>query len=279
MVAAPISSAPDQAAVSTAPLLDVAGLTVRFPVRSGLLQRTTSHTTAVDRVSFSLARSETLGIVGESGSGKTTIGRAVLRLIPAASGGVRFDGEDVLAARPHRLRALRRSMQIIFQDPGSSLNPRMRVGDALTEPLLVHRVCADAPSARARAAELLDRCGMQASTMSRYPHEFSGGQKQRIGIARALALSPRFILCDEPTSALDVSVQAQVLNLLRDLQRDLGLSYLFISHDMGVVQHMCERIAVMQRGKIVEIGPRAQVLGSPAHEYTRRLLAAVPRAG
>lgn len=259
------------------PLLSVEHLTVTFPVRSGLLQRTTGHTAAVDDVSFTLARGETLGLVGESGCGKTTVGRSILRLIPATAGTVTFEGEDVLKAAPSRLRTLRRHMQIIFQDPGSSLNPRMTIEASLTEPLLVHRVATTIADARARAATLLDRCGMPASALSRYPHEFSGGQKQRIAIARALSLSPRFIVCDEPTSALDVSIQAQVLNLLADLQRDLGLSYLFISHDMGVIQHLCSRIAVMQAGKIVETGPRDEVLSTPNHPYTQRLLAAVPR--
>ncbi|HEX2836760.1 MAG TPA: ATP-binding cassette domain-containing protein, partial [Phycisphaerales bacterium] len=234
------------------------------------------HTAAVDGVSFTLARGETLGLVGESGCGKTTVGRSILRLIPATSGKVTFEGEDVLGATPSRLRTLRRHMQIIFQDPGSSLNPRMTIEASLTEPLLVHRVSTTAADARAHAAQLLDRCGMPASALSRYPHEFSGGQKQRIAIARSLSLSPRFIVCDEPTSALDVSIQAQVLNLLADLQRDLGLSYLFISHDMGVIQHLCSRIAVMQAGKIVETGPRDEVLSNPRHPYTQRLLAAVP---
>ncbi len=263
---------------ATPTLLRVEGLTVRFPVRGGLLQRTVSYTTAVDGVSFDVGRGETLGLVGESGCGKTTVGRAVLRLIDADAGSVKFEGEDVLAADGSRMRALRQRMQIVFQDPGSSLNPRMRVGEAIAEPLLVHGVCKSTREAHGRAADLLDRCGMNASAMGRYPHEFSGGQKQRIAIARALALSPRFIVCDEPTSALDVSVQAQVLNLLMDLQRDLGLSYLFVSHDMGVIHHVCGRIAVMQAGRIVEVGGREQVLRNPAHEYTRRLLAAVPRA-
>lgn len=258
-------------------LLRVKDLRVRFPVRGGLLRRTVAYNTAVDGVSFEIARGETLGLVGESGCGKTTVGRAVLRLIHADAGAVEFEGEDVLTLPPARLRSLRKRMQIVFQDPGSSLNPRMRVGGAITEPLLVHKVCSTEREAVARAEKLLDHCGMPASAMGKYPHEFSGGQKQRIAIARALALSPKFIVCDEPTSALDVSVQAQVLNLLKDLQQDLGLSYLFISHDIGVVQHMCGRIAVMQAGRIVEIGTRDQVLHNPTHEYTRRLLAAVPR--
>ncbi|MFO0831244.1 MAG: ATP-binding cassette domain-containing protein [Phycisphaerales bacterium] len=262
---------------TNAPLLEVSGLTVRFAARGGLLGRGGGGTTAVDGVSFSLGRGETLGLVGESGCGKTTVGRAVLRLIPAAGGSVRFEGEDVLSAGRERLRRLRRHMQIVFQDPGSSLNPRMRIEHALTEPLLVHGVCGGVGEARSRAGELLGRCGMPASALGRYPHEFSGGQKQRIAIARALALNPRFIVCDEPTSALDVSVQAQVLNLLADLQRDLSLSYLFISHDMGVIQHLCGRIAVMQEGRIVETGARDEVLHRARHPYTQRLLAAVPR--
>jgi oligopeptide transport system ATP-binding protein len=205
------------------------------------------------------------------------VGRAVLRLIAPTSGRIEVDGQDVLAASGSALRALRRQMQIIFQDPAGSLNPRMRIGAIVGEPLVVHGLVRSRVELRARVASLLERCGMPASAAERYPHEFSGGQRQRIGIARALALQPRFIVCDEPTSALDVSIQAQIINLLTDLQAELGLSYLFISHDIAVIQHVCRRIAVMHRGKIVEMGERDQILTAPGHEYTRRLLAAVPR--
>jgi ABC-type glutathione transport system ATPase component len=259
------------------PLLEVRDLRVHFPMRSGLLQRATGLVRAVDGVSFQVPKGSTLGLVGESGSGKSTAGRAVLRLIEPTGGSVRFGGVDVLGASAGTLRGLRRQMQMIFQDPGSSLNPRRTIRDALTEPLLIHAIASSAKDAEQRAAGLLERCGMTAAALSRYPHEFSGGQKQRIAIARALALSPSLIVCDEPTSALDVSIQAQILNLLADLQRDLGLSYLFISHDMGVIQHMCPTIAVMRRGVIVEQGPRERVLATPSEEYTRKLLESVPR--
>ncbi len=262
-----------------APLLEVQDLRVEFPVRSGLLRRVTGVAKAVDGVSFHINRGETLGLVGESGCGKTTVGRAVLRLIQPAGGSVRFDGQDVGALGASSLRALRRRMQIVFQDPAGALNPRMRIGDIVAEPLRVHRLAASRREAHARAAELLTRCGLPDPTgriLARYPHEFSGGQRQRIVIARALATSPELIVCDEPTSALDVSVQAQILNLIRDLQRDLGLSLLFISHDMGVVGHMCDRIAVMRAGQIVETGQAQRVIRNPEQDYTRTLLAAVP---
>jgi ABC-type microcin C transport system duplicated ATPase subunit YejF len=261
-----------------APLLSVRGLQVHFPVRAGVLQRTVSHVRAVDGISFDVPRGKTLGLVGESGCGKTTAGRAVLRLLPATGGRVIFDGVDVLEASAPTLATLRRRMQIIFQDPGGSLNPRMRVEEVVGEPLIVHEPKLKRAEVRVRVCEMLDRCGMPASAMERYPHEFSGGQKQRIAIARALMLHPELIVCDEPTSALDVSVQAQVLNLLADLQRDMGLSYLFVSHDMAVVNQMCDRIAVMSAGKIVEVGEREQIMNAPQHPYTKKLLAAVPEA-
>ncbi len=267
---------PEQHAPQAEPLLRVRDLKTHFPIRSGVLQRVTGHFKAVDGVSFDVGRGETLGLVGESGCGKTTVGRSILRLIPPTAGEVRFDGADVLSAGPQQLRALRRQMQIIFQDPGGSLNPRMRIAAILGEPLRVHGLVADKATLRQRVEELLERCGMPRQAADRYPHEFSGGQRQRIGIARALALNPRFIVCDEPTSALDVSIQAQIINLLTDLQRDLGLSYLFISHDMAVIQHVCRRIAVMYKGKIVEAGDRDQILGNPQHPYTQSLLSAVP---
>lgn len=261
---------------SPTPLLAVQNLCVHFPLRSGLLQRTTSVIKAVDNVSFEIAPGQTLGLVGESGSGKSTVGRAVLRLIEPTSGRVLFGGTDLAAESASHLRTLRRKLQIIFQDPGSSLNPRHTIASTLTEPLLVHEIASTQREALDRAKQLLNRCGMPDSALSRYPHEFSGGQKQRIAIARALSLEPQLIICDEPTSALDVSIQAQILNLLQDLQRDLNLSYLFISHDMGVIQHMCPIVAVMHKGRIVEQGPREQVLHSPTDDYTKRLIASVP---
>ncbi len=262
------------------PLLDVRNLHTHFPVKAGVLQRTVGHVRAVDGVSFSIDRAETLGLVGESGCGKTTVGRTILRLLPATSGEVAFEGENVFKASGPRLKSLRRRMQIIFQDPAGSLNPRMRIASIIGEPLIVHGIVehSDRDKLRHRVEELLVRCGMPRHAADRYPHEFSGGQRQRIGIARALALEPKFIVCDEPTSALDVSIQAQILNLLTDLQRDFGLSYLFISHDMAVIQHVCKRIAVMYKGKIVETGTRDEILNRPQHPYTQSLLSAVPEA-
>lgn len=253
------------------PLLVVRSLRVQFGRGASLVR-------AVDDVSFSLAAGQTMGLVGESGSGKSTVGRAILGLVPAASGSCAFEGKEVLATRASDLpaaarRALRRRMQIIFQDPAGSLNPRMRIGEAIAEPMLAHALCAKA-QAPERARELLERCGLQAASAEKFPHELSGGQKQRAVIARALAVQPTFLVCDEPTSALDVSIQAQILNLLKELQRDLGLSYLFISHDLAVVRHMSSTIAVMQRGQIVEQGEATRVLEAPAHDYTRTLLGA-----
>ncbi|HEX8877943.1 MAG TPA: ATP-binding cassette domain-containing protein [Phycisphaerales bacterium] len=260
----------------TPPILRVRGLEVRFPMRSGLLQRVTSHTRAVDGVDFEINQGETLGLVGESGSGKSTVGRAVLGLVDAAAGTVEFEGRDIRRLGRRELRAARRHMQMIFQDPAGSLNPRLRVGTSVGEPLVVHGVVTDRRELFRRVGALLERCGMPAASADRYPHEFSGGQRQRLAIARALALEPRLLICDEPTSALDVSIQAQILNLLTDLQRELKLSYLFISHDMNVIQHICHRVAVLLKGKIVEIGTRDEVLQTPRHEYTQRLLSAVP---
>ena len=257
-------------------LLEVKGLKTWFPIRRGILQRTVGHVKAVDDVSFFVRRGETLGLVGESGCGKTTVGRTLLRLIPNSGGSVRFDGKDVFGAGAVDMRRLRREMQIIFQDPGGSLNPRMRVGSIIGEPLEVHGLTQSADETRAKVEELLVKCGLWKQAADRYPHEFSGGQRQRIGIARALALEPKLIVCDEPTSALDVSVQSEILNLLADLQDQFGLSYLFISHDMAVIHHICDRIAVMKDGKIVEEGTRDAVIGSPTHAYTKRLLLAVP---
>jgi oligopeptide transport system ATP-binding protein len=261
---------------ATAPLLDVRDLRVWFPQRAGVLQRTTGWNKAVDGVSFQVGRGETLGLVGESGCGKTTVGRAILRLLPKTSGSVTFEGVDVDRAAGPALKVLRRQMQIVFQDPAGSLNPRMRIDMIVGEAMLVHGLVKSRSEMRSRVEELLVTCGLTRDAADRYPHQFSGGQRQRIGIARALALEPRFIVCDEPTSALDVSIQAQILNLMADLRDQFGLSYLFISHDMAVIQHICDRIAVMHRGVIVEEGPRDSVLGSPREAYTRRLLAAVP---
>lgn len=262
---------------ATRPLLEVDNLKTHFPVRRGILQRVVDQVRAVDGVSFKIQPGETLGLVGESGCGKTTVGRTILRLIPATSGSVRYDGEDVFDMNASEMRDIRRKMQIIFQDPAGSLNPRMRVGRIVGEPLEVHGI-ASGDELRERVENLLERCGLWRQAADRYPHEFSGGQRQRIGIARALALEPRLIVCDEPTSALDVSIQSQILNLLADLQDDFGLSYLFISHDMAVIHHVCDRIAVMLDGQIVEEGDRDGIIEAPTHEYTKALLSAVPEA-
>ncbi|MCB9841234.1 MAG: ABC transporter ATP-binding protein [Phycisphaeraceae bacterium] len=257
-------------------LLSVRDLHTHFPIRTGVLQRVTGWVRAVDGVSFDIAQGHTLGLVGESGCGKTTVGRTILKLIPATSGKVVFEGADVLRTSGERLRRLRRDMQIIFQDPAGSLNPRMRIATIVGEPLLVHKLIDSKDQLRHEVENLLERCGMPRTAADRYPHEFSGGQRQRIGIARALALQPKFIVCDEPTSALDVSIQAQIINLLTDLQKEFGLSYLFISHSMAVIQHVCRDIAVMYKGKIVEHGPREQIIENPRHPYTQSLLSAVP---
>jgi ABC-type glutathione transport system ATPase component len=231
---------------------------------------------AVDDVSFDIHAGETLGLVGESGSGKSTLGRLILRLIEPTSGSVRLDGRDLLSAPSAEMRRLRRDLQIIFQDPFASLDPRFRVEDIIAEPLRIHRPAAQNAGLRTRVAELLRAVGLDESALRRYPHEFSGGQRQRIGIARALALRPKFIVCDEPVSALDVSVGAQIVNLLAQLQRDFGLTYLFISHSMPVVRYLSSRIAVMYRGKIVELGETPQIIDRPQHAYTRTLLEATP---
>ena len=267
----------DEATRLAMPLLEVSDLRVHFPGGGGWFGGAAA-VRAVDGVSFQIAPGECVGLVGESGSGKSTVGRAVLRLIEPTAGAVRFAGVDVRAARGQGLRALRRQMQIVFQDPGGSLNPRATVGSAIAEPLLVHRLVRGQRERAAAVAEMLERCGMPAAAAGRYPHEFSGGQRQRIAVARALVLRPRLVVCDEPTSALDVSVQAQILNLLKDLQRDLGLAYLFISHDLAVVRHLCDRVAVMRAGRIVEAGPTEQITSRPEHPYTRALRAAVPEA-
>ena len=267
-------STPSLAPVSREPLLRVEGLTKEFGGRGGW-GRQTPRIRAVDDVSFTLHAGETLALVGESGSGKTTTGRAILRLIEPTRGRVLFDGLDVLALDPEALRRLRRRMQIIFQDPFGSLNPRLTVGQAIREGLLVHDLARGA-EADARVAQLLEEVGLRPEHAQRYPDAFSGGQRQRIGIARALAVQPAFLVCDEPVSALDVSVQAQVVNLLRDLQRDRSLAYLFIAHDLAVVAHMADRVAVMYLGRIVELAPRAALFASPRMPYTQALLSAVP---
>ncbi len=268
---------PQRAPDAAQALLDVRDLSVRFPVgRAGFWgqRRLTVH--AVDDVSFAVHSGETLGLVGESGSGKTTIGRAVLRRLPVSSGQVRFQGNDITKLRGEPLRKLRQHMQLVFQDPYASLNPRMRVLDIVAEPLLVHGRARTRDEAAAQVIDLLRRVGLPVDAADRYPHAFSGGQRQRIGIARALALSPEFIVADEPVSALDVSVRAQVVNLLQDLQRELGLSYLFIAHDLAVVRHISHRIAILYAGKLVELAGRDAIYDSPLHPYTEALLSAIP---
>jgi oligopeptide transport system ATP-binding protein len=263
--------APDDAEV---PLLEVTDLVKRF---GGSRRRGDQGVAAVDGVSLTVRRGETVGLVGESGSGKSTTGYCILRLLDATSGTIRFEGEDITHLSGSPLRALRRRMQVIFQDPLASHNPRMPVGDIIAEPLVVHGV-GDRAGRAAEARRLLDLVGLPSSAMERRPHEFSGGQCQRISIARALALKPSLLICDEPVSALDVSVQAQVLNLLKDLQDELGLAYLFIAHDLAVVRSISDHIVVMQGGRVVEAGPATEVYDSPQHEYTQRLLAAAPVA-
>jgi oligopeptide transport system ATP-binding protein len=256
-------------------LLEVRDLRTWFPIRRGILSRTVAHVKAVDGVSFDIAPGKTLGLVGESGCGKTTVGRTILRLIPATGGEVRYKGENFFAYHGQELRRLRRQMQIVFQDPVSSLNPRMTIGNIIGEPIEVHGI-AKGPARNEMVAGLLHRVGLDPSYASRYPHEFSGGQRQRIAIARALALSPDFIVCDEPVSALDVSIQSQILNLLDDLQRERNIAYLFIAHNLAVVEHFSDDVAVMYLGRIVELGEKEQVYNNPQHPYTKALLSAVP---
>jgi oligopeptide/dipeptide ABC transporter ATP-binding protein len=267
----------DQAVPPGDALLAVRDLKKYFPVRKGFFGREVAQVRAVDGVSFWVRRGETLGLVGESGSGKTTAGRTVLRLLPATGGEVDFDGQDVFALDERGLRRFRRRAQMIFQDPYGSLNPRMTVGATIREVLKVHRLAAGREADR-RVAELLDLVGLLPASATRYPHEFSGGQRQRIGIARALSVEPDLIVCDEPVSALDVSVQAQVLNLLQDLQQRLGLAYLFVAHDLSVIEHVSDRVAVMYLGRVVELADADGIIRSPRHPYTRALLSAVPVA-
>ncbi len=257
------------------PLLQVTGLKKYFPVRSGIFSRVSAWVKAVDDITLQINYGETLGLVGESGCGKTTVGRSILRLQEPTAGEITFEGEDLLALNPRELRQARRRMQIIFQDPYSSLNPRMTIGSIVSEPLKIHKI-AKGQELQDRVNQLFVKVGLRPEHQSRYPHEFSGGQRQRVGIARALALNPKFIVCDEAVSALDVSIQAQILNLLRDLQQEFHLSYLFITHDLNVVQYLADRIAVMYLGQLAEVAPTKDLFATPKHPYTQALLSANP---
>jgi len=261
------------------PLLEVENLCTWFPVLGGVMRRKVGDIRAVDNVSFTIEAGKTVGLVGESGSGKTTVGRTILKLIPPTSGLVKFDGREILPLSEREFRPLRREMQMIFQDPFGSLNPRFTIGEIVAEALEIHFPKMSRSDRTARLAELLKLVGLQADMMRRYPHEFSGGQRQRIGIARALAVEPRFIVCDEPVSALDVSVQAQIVNLLQDIQEQFGIAYLFIAHDLAVVEHISDHVLVMHHGKIVESASAEEIYHDPKNDYTKTLLAAVPSIG
>lgn len=258
-------------------LVDVRNLSVRFPVGNvGLIRSNQRFVHAVDDVSFTIGRGETLGLVGESGSGKSTTGRAIIRSAPISEGSVHFDGRDITNIGKHELRKLRREIQLVFQDPYASLNPRMSVGQIVAEPLVVHKLASSTKDARPKVLELLDQCGLPGDAIDRYPHAFSGGQRQRVGIARALALRPKFIVADEPVSALDVSVRAQIVNLFKDLQVETGVSYLFIAHDLSVVRHVSHKIGILYSGRLVETAPVNLLYENPIHPYTQALLSSVP---
>ncbi len=259
-------------------LLEVKNLKKYFPVKAGVFKRTVAHVKAVDDISFAVKEGETLGLVGESGCGKSTTGRTILRLLEATAGEVIFEGKSVMDLDKKDLRAIRRDMQIIFQDPYASLNPRMTVADIVGEPLDIHKLAKNKQERNEKVKEILENVGLGEEYMNRYPHEFSGGQRQRIGVARALAVDPKLIIADEPVSALDVSVQAQVINLMQDLQNEFGLTYLFIAHDLSVVKHISDRVAVMYLGKIVELTDKKELFKNPIHPYTQSLLSAIPEA-
>ncbi len=274
MAAPKLNTAPSVAPDSSA-LLEVTNLKKHFPIKGGILRRTVATVKAVDGVSFAVKQGETLGLVGESGCGKTTTGRTVLRLEQATAGEVLFEGKDVLKAGGRQMKALRRDMQIVFQDPYASLDPRLTVGESIAEGLVIHGI-GTVNERRERVREVLGRVGLHANQMTRFPHEFSGGQRQRIGIARALIMEPKLIVCDEPVSALDVSIQSQVLNLLKNLQREFGLTYLFIAHNLAVVEHISDRVGVMYLGKLVELSSRDDLFREPLHPYTKALISAIP---
>ncbi len=259
-------------------LLEIKNLKKYFPVKSGVFRKTVGYVKAVDDISFSIKKGETLGLVGESGCGKSTTGRTILRLLEATAGEIHFEGKDVLSLDKQEMRSMRKEMQIIFQDPYASLNPRMTVADIVGEPLDIHKLVKNKREKREKVEEILKSVGLGKEHMNRYPHEFSGGQRQRIGVARALAVDPKLIIADEPVSALDVSIQAQVINLMQDLQKEFGLTYLFIAHDLSVVKHISDRIAVMYLGKIVELSDKKDLFAEPLHPYTQSLLSAIPVA-